>query len=190
MVSALLGTAVVGTRTGDGVESDQRTALPCPDGPPDPVIVPPNLFIPILTSSVVDGSAEEEAALAFIAARRSIVDSRSAADAAHPDLLANMTGDTLSAMQTLIEDARTQCRGVRSSVAIVLRDIAVVGPTATVEFCAIEDSEWFDLVSGERSGESGAVYQYGVGHLEIDKDAWKLADNDPVYDNCDEMNIG
>lgn len=187
--SAMLGTIAVGQPFRDGVGSERRETQTCPAGPPDPAIVPPSLFVPIPTSAVVDGSPEEEATLAFIAARRAIVDSRSAADPMHPDLLASMTGDTLSAMQTIIEDARASCRGVRTSVVIVLGDVAVVGPTATVEFCAIEDSEWFDLATGEQSGEFGAVFQYGVGHLEIEKDRWKLAANDPVHDNCDAMGI-
>lgn len=105
-------------------------------------------------------------------------------DPTHPALAEHATGTQLETLQRAFLARQTNGEVIRGSLDLAPRIVSVVGETATVRDCYLDDTGVFDAATGERHDTPTGVRHLVTATLVVEGDAWKVSDLEREGDGC------
>jgi hypothetical protein len=107
-------------------------------------------------------------------------------DPTSPALAAHSTGEQLETLQRAFLARQTNGEVIRGSLDLQPRVVSVVGDTATVRDCYLDNTGVFDVATGERHDTATGVRHLITATLIVEDDTWKVSDLQQEGDGCTE----
>lgn len=107
-------------------------------------------------------------------------------DPTDPALAAHATGEQLETLERAFLARQTNGEVIRGTLDLQPRVVSVVGDTATVRDCYLDNTGVFDALTGERHDTATGVRHLITATLVVEDDTWKLSDLEREGDGCTE----
>ncbi len=105
-------------------------------------------------------------------------------DPTHPALAAHATGEQLETLERAFLARQANGEVIRGTLDLRPRVVSVVGDTATVRDCYMDDTGVYDATTGERRDTATGVRHLISATLVVDGDAWKVSHLEQESDGC------
>lgn len=105
-------------------------------------------------------------------------------DPTNPALAAHATGEQLETLERAFLARQTSGEVIRGTLDLQPRVVSVVGETATVRDCYLDDTGVFDAATGERRDTATGVRHLITATLIVEDDTWKVSDLQQEGDGC------
>ena len=105
-------------------------------------------------------------------------------DPTNPALAAHATGEQLETLERAFLARQTNGEVIRGTLDLQPRVVSVVGETATVRDCYLDNTGVFDAESGERVDTASGVRHLITATLVVEDDTWKVSDLKQEGDGC------
>lgn len=107
-------------------------------------------------------------------------------DPTSPALAAHATGEQLETLERAFLARQTNGEVIRGTLDLQPRVVSVVGDTATVRDCYLDNTGVFDAVTGERHDTATGVRHLITATLVVEDNTWKVRDLEREGDGCTE----
>src|SRR5688572_28815009 len=154
----------------------------CADGDASPsttISAPPST-----TTTVGEDQAVLDAYVAFW--NDGYLEAADPMDPTNPALAAHATGEQLETLERAFLARQTNGEVIRGTLDLQPRVVSVVGETATVRDCYLDNTGVFDAESGERHDTATGVRHLITATLVVEGDTWKVSDLEQEGDGCTE----
>ena len=105
-------------------------------------------------------------------------------DPTNPALAAHATGQQLETVQRAFLARKASGEVIRGTLDLAPRVVSVVGDTATVRDCYLDNTGVFDATTGERHDQSTGVRHLITASLQLEGSTWKVSDLTQDGDGC------
>lgn len=105
-------------------------------------------------------------------------------DPTHPALAAHATGSQLETLQRAFLARQTNGEVIRGTLDLAPRVVSVVGETATVRDCYLDNTGIYDAATGERHDTATGVRHLITATLVLEDGIWKVSDLAQEGDGC------
>lgn len=107
-------------------------------------------------------------------------------DPTDPALAAHATGEQLETLERAFLARQTNGEVIRGTLDLQPRVVSVVGDTATVRDCYLDNTGVYDAATGERHDTATGVRHLIRATLVVEDDTWKVSDLEQEGDGCTE----
>lgn len=105
-------------------------------------------------------------------------------DPTHPALAAHTTGEQLETLERAFLARQTSGEVIRGTLDLAPRVVSVVGETATVRDCYLDNTGIYDAATGERHDTATGVRHLITATLVLEDGSWKVSDLNQEGDGC------
>jgi hypothetical protein len=105
-------------------------------------------------------------------------------DPTHPALAAHSTGEQLETLQRAFLARQTNGEVIRGTLDLAPRVVSIVGETATVRDCYLDNTGIYDAATGERRDTPTGVRHLITATLVLEDRTWKVSDLTQEGDGC------
>ncbi len=105
-------------------------------------------------------------------------------DPTNPALAAHATGSQLETLQRAFLARQANGEVIRGTLDLQPRIVSVVGETATVRDCYLDDTGIYHEETGERQDTPTGIRHLITATLVVEDDAWKVSDLEQEGDGC------
>lgn len=105
-------------------------------------------------------------------------------DPTNPALAAHTTGSQLETLERAFLARQANGEVIRGTLDLQPRIVSVVGETATVRDCYLDDTGIYDEATGERRDTATGVRHLITATLVVEDETWKVSDLDQEGDGC------
>lgn len=106
-------------------------------------------------------------------------------DPTNPALAAHSTGSQLETLERAFLARQTNGEVIRGTLDLQPRVVSVVGETATVRDCYLDETGIYDEATGERRDAATGVRHLITATLVVEDETWKVSNLDQEGDGCD-----
>jgi hypothetical protein len=105
-------------------------------------------------------------------------------DPTNPALAAHATGDQLETLERAFLARQASGEVIRGTLDLDPRIVSVVGETATVRDCYLDNTGIYDAATGERRDTASGVRHLITATLVVEDESWKVSDLAQEGDGC------
>lgn len=105
-------------------------------------------------------------------------------DPTHPALAEHATGEQLETLERAFLARQTSGEVIRGTLDLAPRVVSVVGETATVRDCYLDNTGIYDAATGERHDTATGVRHLITATLVLEDRSWKVSDLNQEGDGC------
>ena len=105
-------------------------------------------------------------------------------DPTNPALAAHATGEQLETLESAFLARQANGEVIRGTLDLAPRVVSVVGETATVRDCYLDNTGIYDAVTGERHDTATGVRHLVTATLVLEDETWKVSDLTQEGDGC------
>lgn len=137
------------------------------------------------TTTTVDADQDQDVLEAYIAFwNDGYLVAADPMDPTHPALAEHATGQQLETLERAFLARQQNGEVIRGTLDLAPRVVSVVGDTATVRDCYLDNTGVFDAATGERHDTASGVRHLITATLVVEEGNWKVSDLAREGDGC------